>query len=128
METSSFPVNAWQRPLTWFGCGVLAVGFAVGAAFCWPPAKAEPAAPPRAPVPALSPSPFRNTSPDVAYVGDQACAGCHRDIHTSFRHHPMGESFFSLDNYPEIERYDQKASNPFTLKVRLNPNTKERAQ
>ncbi len=37
-------------------------------------------------------SPYRNTRPGVAYVGDAACARCHREIADSYRGHPMGRS------------------------------------
>ncbi len=37
-------------------------------------------------------SPWKNAGPDVAYVGDAACARCHADIAVTFRHHPMGRS------------------------------------
>jgi hypothetical protein len=41
---------------------------------------------------ALYDGPFRNIAPEVAYVGDAACASCHREISTSFHTHPMGRS------------------------------------
>ena len=37
-------------------------------------------------------SPYQNTRPGVAYVGDAACARCHREIAESYRGHPMGRS------------------------------------
>jgi predicted CXXCH cytochrome family protein len=37
-------------------------------------------------------SPFKNARPGVAYVGDAACARCHRDIALAYRSHPMGRS------------------------------------
>jgi predicted CXXCH cytochrome family protein len=37
-------------------------------------------------------SPFENTRPGVAYVGDAACARCHREIAQTYRSHPMGRS------------------------------------
>jgi predicted CXXCH cytochrome family protein len=37
-------------------------------------------------------SPFKNARPGVAYVGDAACAGCHREIAGAYRSHPMGRS------------------------------------
>src|SRR5690242_4073849 len=36
--------------------------------------------------------PFHNIHPDVHYVGDASCAGCHADIARSYSHHPMGRS------------------------------------
>jgi predicted CXXCH cytochrome family protein len=38
------------------------------------------------------PSPYWNTRPGVKYVGDAACAGCHREIAEAYRTHPMGRS------------------------------------
>jgi len=38
------------------------------------------------------PSPYRNTRPGVKYVGDAACARCHREIAEAYRTHPMGRS------------------------------------
>src|SRR5689334_18423340 len=37
-------------------------------------------------------SPFRNVRPDVTYVGDVACAGCHAEIDKAYHAHPMGRS------------------------------------
>ena len=37
-------------------------------------------------------SPFQNARPGVAYVGDAACARCHREISDAYRSHPMGRS------------------------------------
>jgi Flp pilus assembly protein TadD len=37
-------------------------------------------------------SPFQNARPGVAYVGDAACARCHREIAVDYHSHPMGRS------------------------------------
>jgi len=37
-------------------------------------------------------SPYRNTRPEVAYLGDAACVRCHAEIVATYRHHPMGRS------------------------------------
>ena len=37
-------------------------------------------------------SPYRNTKPGVAYVGDTACAGCHAKTCETYHAHPMGRS------------------------------------
>jgi cytochrome c-type biogenesis protein CcmH/NrfG len=37
-------------------------------------------------------SPYPNARPGVAYVGDAACARCHREISQAYRAHPMGRS------------------------------------
>jgi tetratricopeptide (TPR) repeat protein len=49
------------------------------------------------PVPEVSPSPFRNTRPDVAYVGSAACRACHSEEDASFRHTGMGRSMAAVD-------------------------------
>jgi hypothetical protein len=48
-------------------------------------------------------SPFENTRPGVAYVGDAACTRCHRDIAVAYRSHPMGRSLapvIGMENGP----------------------------
>ena len=37
-------------------------------------------------------SPYQNTRPGVAYVGDAVCARCHGEIAAAYRTHPMGRS------------------------------------
>lgn len=39
----------------------------------------------------------RNTNPDVAYVGSQVCAGCHREIYDTYRASAMGRSMMTVD-------------------------------
>jgi hypothetical protein len=97
------------------------VGLGALAATWWlwgrrePPAPGpEPGAAP-APDPRLTfPTPYRNVRPDVHYVGDAACADCHRDQADSFRHHPMGRALAPVAEATPIERYDPAAHNPFT--------------
>jgi hypothetical protein len=36
---------------------------------------------------------YRNTRPDVKYVGDQSCATCHPAHAETYRQHPMSHSF-----------------------------------
>jgi tetratricopeptide (TPR) repeat protein len=45
-------------------------------------------------------SPYRNTRPEVHYVGDAACARCHAEIATAFRTHPMGRSLVPIAEAP----------------------------
>ena len=45
---------------------------------------ARPAEDDRLLIPDITPSPFRNATPDVAYVGSQACIECHRDEHGTY--------------------------------------------
>ncbi len=49
-------------------------------------------------------SPHQNARPGVGYVGDAACARCHREISEAYRSHPMGRSLAPIagtrDNPP----------------------------
>jgi predicted CXXCH cytochrome family protein len=45
-------------------------------------------------------TPFRNVRPNVAYVGDAACAPCHADIDATYHRHPMGRSASLPANEP----------------------------
>ena len=58
-------------------------------------------------------SPFANVRPEVRYVGDEACAGCHRALAESYRQHPMGRSLAPAATARAVERYDGAAHNPF---------------
>jgi hypothetical protein len=57
-------------------------------------------------------TPFRNVKPGVHYVGDAACAPCHRDIDKTYHAHPMGRSAELVAKATPIERYDVAAHNP----------------
>jgi Tfp pilus assembly protein PilF len=46
---------------------------------------------------ALPRTPWKNAQSHVQYVGDAACARCHREIADTFRRHPMGRSLAPLD-------------------------------
>jgi predicted CXXCH cytochrome family protein len=50
-------------------------------------------------------SPFLNTRPGVKYVGDTACAGCHRKLTRSYHGHPMGRSVAAVFPGDGRERY-----------------------
>jgi Flp pilus assembly protein TadD len=41
---------------------------------------------------------YQNARPGVAYVGDEACIRCHREIADAFRAHPMGRSSAPIAN------------------------------
>ncbi len=56
---------------------------------------------------------FRNTGPEVKYVGDQVCGGCHVSQAESYRHHPMGRSFAPVAGIAPQERYAKETHNPF---------------
>ncbi|HYT91458.1 MAG TPA: hypothetical protein VEL76_22280, partial [Gemmataceae bacterium] len=95
----------------WLAAGlVVALGLAAAWWF-WPRSDPPPAV--SAPLPPLTTSPFLNTRPGVAYVGDQGCAGCHLDQSKTYRQHPMGRSLFHAADAPPLEQYDAKAGNPF---------------
>ena len=58
-------------------------------------------------------SPYLNVRPDVQYVGDEACAACHRDLVASFHKHPMGRSLSPIAASAPLERFEEAAHNPF---------------
>ena len=80
----------------------------------WPKHSEPSAQPPSTNDPRLSYSgPFQNVRPDVKYVGDAACAGCHAEQCDSFSRHPMGQAMATVAVATPIERLDPKAHNPF---------------
>jgi Flp pilus assembly protein TadD len=58
--------------------------------------------------------PYRNIDPDVHYVGDARCAGCHEDIAASYARHPMGRSLVPVAYLRDRQRYEPETNNPFT--------------
>ena len=97
------------------GAAALAVAAATVAWYWWPadagPAPAETANPdPRV----TYAGPFGNVRPDVRYVGDAKCAGCHADLAASYAHHPMGRSLAPVGEASPIEQYTPEHHNPFT--------------
>lgn len=58
-------------------------------------------------------SPYLNVRPEVHYVGDESCAGCHRGISASFHKHPMGQSLAPVTSSFDLERYVADSHNPF---------------
>src|SRR5437588_3114686 len=56
---------------------------------------------------------YRNVRPEVKYVGDEACAECHREEAASYRHHPMGRSLALTTSVAAHERLAKAAGNPF---------------
>jgi Flp pilus assembly protein TadD len=58
-------------------------------------------------------SPFRNAQPGVAYVGDAACAKCHRDATAAYKRHPMARSLTPVADVLNQQRLDNRAANPF---------------
>jgi hypothetical protein len=57
---------------------------------------------------------YRNTRPEVSYVGDEACAACHDAIAESYRKHPMGRSFAPILDVAPLQQYMKESANPFT--------------
>lgn len=53
--------------------------------------------------------PFQNIHPDVKYVGDAACAGCHPLEAATFREHPMGRSLVPAARAAADPLYDRPA-------------------
>jgi tetratricopeptide (TPR) repeat protein len=58
-------------------------------------------------------SPYRNLGPEVKYVGDKACAGCHPSQAETFRHHPMGRSMTPISHLEKNVRFGKGNQNPF---------------
>jgi tetratricopeptide (TPR) repeat protein len=100
---------------------VLAIGLAVVVLVglgCWMVAEMRRRG--RAPVTAAPPDPrlsysgpYRNVHPDVPYVGDDHCAGCHPTESNSYRHHPMGRSLTPIAELAPRQVYDTAHRNPF---------------
>jgi predicted CXXCH cytochrome family protein len=76
--------------------GLLALAVAASlAAWQWP--RRRPPAVPAETDPRLAyEGPYDNVRPDVRYVGDAACAGCHVDRAATYRNHPMGRSLLPV--------------------------------
>ncbi|MBX9627543.1 MAG: hypothetical protein K2X82_27325, partial [Gemmataceae bacterium] len=113
------------RQYPWLAAGlVLAAG---AAAWAFWPSSADAPPPDHAAGPAVDPeppppdprltfdTPFRNVKPDVRYLGDAACSGCHADIDKSYHQHPMGRSAAVVGDGPAVEKYDPDARNPFAV-------------
>src|SRR5262245_7488438 len=69
--------------------------------------------------------PYLNIHPDVKFVGDAVCAGCHQDKHESFRRHPMGRSMLSLAEADTRALETPEHHNPFEslgAKFRIDRN------
>jgi predicted CXXCH cytochrome family protein len=79
-----------------------------------PPAAAPPPAAPGDDPRRNYAGPFQNIDPDVRYVGDQACAGCHPEVSASYALHPMGRSVAPTAGRPGPPT-GPGTNNPFTL-------------
>ena len=58
-------------------------------------------------------TPYANARPGVAFVGDEACARCHREIANDYRRHPMGRSLATADEAPARELGGDHAKKTF---------------
>jgi predicted CXXCH cytochrome family protein len=92
------PIPAGRRSFrSWaLAAGLVTMALAAAvAAWQWP--RRRPAASAAETDPRLAyDGPYRNVHPDVEYVGDAACAGCHVDKADTYRRHPMGRSLLPV--------------------------------
>ncbi len=71
-------------------------------------------------------SPYQNVRPGVGYVGDAACARCHREIAEAYSSHPMGRSLAPIGGAAEGARIGADAGLPFESKgVQYNVERRE---
>jgi hypothetical protein len=109
------PPSTTRSRVPWVLAGGVVLLLAVAGAYQFWPASAPPnpdGPPPSAPLPPLTPSPFANTKPGVAYIGDESCATCHPDHVASYHRHSMGQSLFTTAEAPPLERFEAAAGNP----------------
>src|SRR5262249_2388672 len=50
---------------------------------------------------------------DIAYVGDQVCAGCHQAQADRYREHPMHDTFAPISAVAKRNHYGAEQANPF---------------
>ncbi len=79
------------------GLGVL-ISLGIAGGLCatwvrWPPAR-------NVRLPLALETPYLNAQPGVAFVGEKACARCHREIAADYRRHPMGRSLTRITAEP----------------------------
>jgi hypothetical protein len=75
---------------------------------------AKEAPPAQASIDEIAKSIYRNTQPQVRYVGDGACAECHEAICGTYHQHPMGRSAMVAGS-DTLEEYGPEAKNPFRV-------------
>ena len=85
------PIRRTARVRLLVAAVLVAAGGAAAVYFLWPRSGPVPDDPPPDPRLATD-APCRNVRPDVAYVGDAACAPCHLTICDNYHRHPMGRS------------------------------------
>jgi hypothetical protein len=57
--------------------------------------------------------PFLNVRPDVRYVGDENCVGCHDDVIETYRNHPMARTLAPIAAVAAAFPDDKAHHNPF---------------
>jgi predicted CXXCH cytochrome family protein len=97
-------LRRWLAALVLLAAALATAGLIL-AGLGWPFGGQPPAGAPLEPAPPASVSPFLNTRPAVQYVGDAACAGCHRGLSRSYHAHPMGRSFAPVTPGDGLEPY-----------------------
>lgn len=98
-----------------FACLLVVVGLGVATAV-WPAGRstAERRIRLSGQPPAWPDSPWLNTRPGVAYVGDAVCARCHADIAETYASHPMGQSLAPIARAPDVGLERTKGIATFT--------------
>jgi predicted CXXCH cytochrome family protein len=99
----------FRRRWLWLAGGLAALGGLVLAWIWLRPAASVPATDPRL----TANTPYRNVRPEVRYVGDAACAECHKAEAETYRLHPMGRSLAPVADLVTARRYDETVHNPF---------------
>jgi tetratricopeptide (TPR) repeat protein len=63
-------------------------------------------------------TPYRNVRPEVKYVGDEACASCHKETHRTYCRHSMGRSMALIEQVAPVQDYTLASHNPFEAEGR----------
>ncbi|HZT79287.1 MAG TPA: tetratricopeptide repeat protein [Gemmataceae bacterium] len=116
-------MSGWRARLAGLARGRRSLFLAAGAlavlvaAWHWWPRRDTRPAEPRAAAPGdprlTFATPYRNVRPEVTYVGDTACAGCHEGQARTYRDHPMGRSLAPVAEAAPVERPDPAAGDSF---------------
>jgi len=92
----------------------VAVAVTAAAVVAWAVRRSGPPAAPEAsfPLPSLSESAYRNTRPEVGYVGVAVCKGCHRSKYDSYLHTAHSRALADADpkNEPPDGAFEHKPS------------------
>jgi predicted CXXCH cytochrome family protein len=111
---------ARSRALAILAGGVIVL-LTLGGLWAWWAGRPAPSPPDDGPEPAAAidprltyPTPYKNVRPEVKYVGDAVCAGCHGKESESYAQHPMGRALAPVSEATPIESYGPGAFDPFT--------------